>query len=125
MFDYVGGFQSAVAALKRERRYRVFADLARKAGQFPFALWNNPSGKREVVVWCWNDLLGMSQHPKVIDAMCTAARRMGAGGTRAHDVRLIGELADAMVSMWKEIGLPLGRDYPPVEQRAETVAAGG
>jgi hypothetical protein len=34
MFDYIGNFQSAIAALKRERRYRVFADLERKAGQF-------------------------------------------------------------------------------------------
>ena len=38
MFDYDGSFQSAIAALKRERRYRVFADLERKAGQFPHAL---------------------------------------------------------------------------------------
>jgi hypothetical protein len=29
-FDYEGSFESAVAALKRERRYRVFADLSRR-----------------------------------------------------------------------------------------------
>jgi 5-aminolevulinate synthase len=84
MFDYNGSFQSAVAALKWERRYRIFADLERKAGQFPHAVWNSPGGKRNVVVWCSNDYLGIGQHPKLIDAMCVAARAMGtgAGGTR-------------------------------------------
>jgi 5-aminolevulinate synthase len=79
MFDYNWCFQSAITALKRERRYRVFADLERKAEQFPHALWNSPDGSRDVVVWCSNDYLGMGQHPKVIEAMCTAARAMGAG----------------------------------------------
>jgi 5-aminolevulinate synthase len=84
MFDYIGSFEYAVSALKREQRYRVFVDLERKAGQFPHALWNSPTGKRDVVVWCSNDYLGMGQHPKVIEAMCGAARSMGAGagGTR-------------------------------------------
>jgi 5-aminolevulinate synthase len=49
MFDYSGSFQSAIVALKRGRRYRVFTDLERKVGQFPQALWNSPSGKRDVV----------------------------------------------------------------------------
>jgi 5-aminolevulinate synthase len=45
--------------------------------------------------------------------------------TPAHDVRLIQQLADALVSVWQELDLPLGRGYQPAEQRARTVMAGG
>jgi 5-aminolevulinate synthase len=45
--------------------------------------------------------------------------------TPAHDVRLIRQLADAMVSVWQELDLALGRYHQPGEQHAQTVAAGG
>jgi 5-aminolevulinate synthase len=45
--------------------------------------------------------------------------------TPAHDIRLIQQLADALVSVWRELDLPLGIDTQPGAQLAQTVAAGG
>ncbi len=82
--DYTPFFADALARLRDERRYRVFADLERIAGRFPRTIWHSPQGPRDVIVWCSNDYLGMGQHPKVIGAMVETATRMGtgAGGTR-------------------------------------------
>src|SRR6185503_3163220 len=84
MFDYESHFESALDALRAERRYRTFADLERQVGRFPRAVMRRDGSTREIVIWCSNDYLGMGHHPKVIAAQNEAVTRMGAGagGTR-------------------------------------------
>ncbi|HEY1837436.1 MAG TPA: 5-aminolevulinate synthase [Rhizomicrobium sp.] len=101
-FAYLSRFRDALAGLKREGRYRVFADIVRRRGAYPNADFHMGASKQPITVWCSNDYLGMSQHPKVVAAMHEAIDAAGGGsggtrnisGTTHYHVELEAELAD-------------------------------
>lgn len=94
-------FQELIQNLKQVGKYRVFNDILRENGKFPYAIWYGPYNIKNIVNWCSNDYLGMGQHKVVLDAMHTALDMTGAGsggtrniaGTSHYHVALEHELA--------------------------------
>ena len=100
MIDYRKLLINAVDNIKNEGRYRNFINVARQVGNTPRAL--NAQTKQDITMWCTNDYLGMSHHPKVLKASIDAIMKMGAGsggtrnigGTNTTIVALEHEIAD-------------------------------
>jgi len=100
--DYGEKFNAALDKIRREGRYRVFADILRRRGEFPLGEQHVGDDIRSITVWCSNDYLGMGQHPSVLAAMHEAIDTVGAGsggtrnisGTTHYHVALEAEIAD-------------------------------
>ncbi|MGQ0673075.1 MAG: 5-aminolevulinate synthase [Hyphomicrobium sp.] len=100
--DYQQKLSDALAAVRREGRYRVFADVKRRRGSYPTADVYRGGTSRPITIWCSNDYLGMGQHPDVVAAMHEALDAVGAGsggtrnisGTTHYHVELEAEIAD-------------------------------
>ncbi|KAJ8400898.1 hypothetical protein AAFF_G00392520 [Aldrovandia affinis] len=85
-FHYDQFFEKKIEVKKNDHTYRVFKTVNRRATSFPMAddYTETLTSKRDVSVWCSNDYLGMSRHPRVIRTIMDTLRQhgSGAGGTR-------------------------------------------
>nr|XP_040048452.1 5-aminolevulinate synthase, nonspecific, mitochondrial-like [Gasterosteus aculeatus aculeatus] len=103
-FQYDKYFEEKVEGKRSDHTYRVFKTVNRSATSFPMADDYSESlrAKRDVSVWCSNDYLGMSRHPRVTQAIEETLQKHGAGaggtrnisGTSRFHVHLEDELAD-------------------------------
>ncbi|XP_049588728.1 5-aminolevulinate synthase, non-specific, mitochondrial isoform X1 [Syngnathus scovelli] len=103
-FHYDGFFEKKIEEKKSDHTYRVFKTVNRLANEFPMAddFTGSLEEKREVSVWCSNDYLGMSRHPRVVQSIMETLQKHGSGaggtrnisGTSKFHVELEEELAD-------------------------------
>lgn len=68
LFDYERFFDNQIEKKKKDHSYRVFKKVLRKGPRFPYAE-EHTIGPKDISVWCSNDYLGMSWHPKVTEAV--------------------------------------------------------
>ncbi|XP_026096606.1 5-aminolevulinate synthase, non-specific, mitochondrial [Carassius auratus] len=103
-FRYDEFFEKKIEEKKEDHTYRVFKTVNRRATAFPMAddYTESLSFKRDVSVWCSNDYLGMSRHPRVLQTIMDTLEKHGSGaggtrnisGTSKFHVDLEHELAD-------------------------------
>ncbi|WP_010300496.1 5-aminolevulinate synthase [Candidatus Odyssella thessalonicensis] len=125
---YDNFFATYLQHLKSEGRYRVFVNLERMVGKAPLALWHHDQIVEEVVVWCSNDYLALSQNPEVVEAMVAAAQTYGSGsggtrnisGTSHPHVKLEQAIANFHR---KEAGLLFSSGYVANEAAISTLAS--
>jgi 5-aminolevulinate synthase len=117
------GQRAAVAATKAALREAGLPMLATETHIVPIMVGDPDLCKQA------SDLLldrhGIYIQPINYPTVPRGTERLRITPTPAHDSRLIAQLADAIVSVWRQLALPFGSDYQPYEQRAQTVASAG
>ncbi|XP_031727734.1 5-aminolevulinate synthase, non-specific, mitochondrial isoform X1 [Anarrhichthys ocellatus] len=103
-YQYDEFFERKIEEKKSDHTYRVFKTVNRLANEFPMAddFTSSLDEKRDVSVWCSNDYLGMSRHPRVVQSIMETLQKHGSGaggtrnisGTSKFHVELEQELAD-------------------------------
>ncbi|XP_072569097.1 5-aminolevulinate synthase, erythroid-specific, mitochondrial isoform X1 [Paramormyrops kingsleyae] len=108
-FDYDAFFEEKIAVKKRDHTYRIFKTVNRRVDSFPFAEDYSVAGHNGdlVSVWCSNDYLGMSSHPRVLEAIRGALNKHGAG---AGGTRNISGTSNYHVELEKELAALHGKD---------------
>ncbi|EDL86349.1 aminolevulinic acid synthase 2, isoform CRA_d [Rattus norvegicus] len=103
-FGYDQFFRDKIMEKKQDHTYRVFKTVNRWANAYPFAQHFSEASmdSKDVSVWCSNDYLGISRHPRVLQAIEETLKNHGAGaggtrnisGTSKFHVELEQELAE-------------------------------
>ncbi|KAL6112201.1 alas1 [Pungitius sinensis] len=103
-YQYDEFFERKIEEKKSDHTYRVFKTVNRLAEEFPMAdnFTASLEEKSDVSVWCSNDYLGMSRHPRVVQSIMETLQKHGSGaggtrnisGTSKFHVELEQELAD-------------------------------
>ncbi|CAI1103025.1 5-aminolevulinate synthase [Serratia proteamaculans] len=78
--------EKKLAETKKQGRFREFLNLERSVLDKPWATSHGQNGERRLNVWCSNDYLAMSHHPKVILATTEAVNRVGLGTCGARSI---------------------------------------
>lgn len=98
--NYSDIFETSINKLKVAGNYRHFNEIERKVGKHPKALFISETNESNIIVWCSNDYLGMSQNKLVINSMINSVKSMGTG---SGGTRNISGNSSAIVNLEKEL----------------------
>ncbi|EKU48207.1 5-aminolevulinate synthase [Staphylococcus massiliensis] len=80
---YTQIFMSKIEELKNEGTYRIFTQINRVNTKYPLAKSENND---DIIVFCSNDYLGMSQNNKVLNTMIRVLKEYGAGSGGSRNI---------------------------------------